>query len=245
MGFSGTVKKPLTKSPITKVDADYFFHTLDGNALDPTLYNAGNHSIVSLKLEKRWHPSIFKEYFVRSGLKMSEGFVKSNLNSGFTYRVANKLKTSLYAGVGLFLKSENIPEQYRYYLSGTVDPDFEQIVIDRTKTSSGFKVLYNTYYGSGVRGIIIDNPLLSSDNLFWHVRIDQSIPILPGNLFLDIAGAPDFEESKYVSTGFTLGPIIIPLYQSWEMESKVPNNFDWIKNRFRIALVFPNITFGR
>ena len=245
LGFSGTVKKPLTKSPITKVDADYFFHTLDGNALDPTLYNAGNYSIVSLKLENRWHPNIFKEYFVRLGLKMSKGFVKGNLNSGFTYRVAKKMKTSLYAGVGLFLKSKNIPQQYRYYLSGTVDPDFEQIVVDRTKTSSGFKVLYNTYYGSGVRGIIIDNPLLSTDNLFWHVRIDQSIPILPGNLFLDIAGAPDFEESKYVSAGFTIGPIIIPLYQSWEREFKIPNNFDWIKNRFRIALVFPNITFGR
>ena len=118
-------------------------------------------------------------------------------------------------------------------------------MIDRTGTSSDFKVLYNTYHGSGIRGIMIDNPLLSTDNIFWHMKIDQSIPILPGNLFLDIAGSPDFEESQYVSAGFTLGPIIIPLYQSWEVESKVPNNFDWIKKRFRVALVFPDIAVGR
>ena len=245
LSFSGTMKKPLTKSPIAKVDADLYYHSLDGNAMDPELYNAGNHTIASLKLEKRWRPSIFKEYFVGSGIKMGDGFVKGSLNSGFTYRMAKKIKTSLFAGVGSFLVSEKIPLQNRYYLSGTVDPDFEQLVIDRTGTSSDFKVLYNTYHGSGIRGIMIDNPLLSTDNMFWHMKIDQSIPILPGNLFLDIAGSPDFEESQYVSAGFTLGPIIIPLYQSWEVESKVPNNFDWIKKRFRVALVFPDIAVGR
>ena len=245
LGFSGTIKKPLTKSPVTKINADLYYHHLNGNALDPDLYDPGDHNIVSLRFEKSWYPSIFKDYYVSVGLKMGDGFIKSSMNSRFTFRMAEKIKTSLSSEAGSFFLSENIPRQYRYYLSGTVDPEFEQLVIDRTGSSSNLKVLYNTYHGSGVRGIVLEDPLLSTDDMFWYVKIDQFLPILPGNLFFDIAGSPDFEEPQYVSAGFVLGPIIIPIYQSWETGSRVPNSFEWIKNRFRIALVFPNITIGR
>ena len=76
--------------------------------------------------------------------------------------------------------SNNIPLQYRYYLSGTVDPDFEQLVIDRMGgTSSDFKVLHNTYYGSGMRVIVVDDPTLSTDKMFWRIKIDQTLPYIP------------------------------------------------------------------
>jgi len=240
------MKKPLSKSPISKVDADVFYHNLNSDALDPELYNSGEFVVASIKLEKRWRPSIFKSYSIGSRIKMGNGFVKGSLNSGFTYRASKKIKTSLFAGVGSFFLSDNIPLQYRYYLSGTVDPDFEQLVIDRMGGGgSDFKVLHNTYYGSGMRGIIVDNPTLSTDKMFWRIKIDQTLPYIPLNVFLDAAGSPGFETPQYAAAGIMLGPIIIPLYQSWETESTIPKDLDWFRNRIRLMLTIPNITIGR
>ena len=91
LGFSGTIKKPLTKSPVTKIYADLYYHHLNGNALDPDLYDPGDHNIVSLRFEKSWYPSIFKDYYVSVGLKMGDGFIKSSMNSRFTFRMAEKI----------------------------------------------------------------------------------------------------------------------------------------------------------
>ncbi|MEC9050538.1 MAG: hypothetical protein VYD66_07040, partial [Candidatus Neomarinimicrobiota bacterium] len=237
LGFNGTMKKPLSKSPISKVDADVFFHNLNSNALDPELYNSGEFVVASIKLEKRWRPSIFKSYSIGSRIKMGNGFVKGSLNFGFTYRASKKIKTSLFAGLGSFFLSDSIPLQYRYYLSGTVDPDFEQLVIDRMGgTSSDFKVLHNTYHGSGMRGIVVEDPMLSTDKMFWRIKIDQSLPVFPGNIFFDIAGSPGFKTSQYAAAGIELGPIIIPLYQSWEADSTIPKDLDWFRNRIRLKI---------
>ena len=168
---------------------------------------------------------------------MGNGFVKGSLNSGFTYRASKKIKTSLFAGVGSFLVSNNIPLQYRYYLSGNVDPDFEQLVmIDRMGTSSDLKVLHNTYHGSGMRGIKVEDPTLSTDKMFWRIKIDQSLPVFSAKFFFDIAGSPGFEIQQYAAIGIELGPIIIPLYQSWEVDSTIPNGLDWFRNRIRLKM---------
>ena len=41
---------------------------------------------------------------------------------------------------------------------------------------------------------------------------------------------------KVISGGIKLGPLIIPLYQNWEEKNKIPNNFEWIKERVQIYL---------
>jgi len=38
-----------------------------------------------------------------------------------------------------------------------------------------------------------------------------------------------------MASGIKLGPFIIPLYQSWELKNKIPNNLDWLKNRIRFV----------
>ena len=111
----------------------------------------------------------------------------------------------MFFDVKSFLLSENIPKQYRNYLSGSVDPDFQQLVVNRTSRSSDLKVLNNTYHGSGIRGIDIYNPTLSTEDIFWRIKIDQSVPVLPGKLFLDIAGSPDLPQTQYPAFGITLG----------------------------------------
>jgi len=237
LGFTGTIKKPLTKSPISKVDAEILYHNLNTDALDPELYTAGQFLVGSIRLEKEWQPSTYKSYYVDSRIKMGYGFVKGNLSSGFTYRASKKIKTSLLADLGSFFFSKNIPLQYHYYLSGTVDPDFEHFVIDRMGgANNDFKVLHDTYYGSGIRGIVVDKPTISTDKIFWRVQIDQSFPIFPGKFFFDVAGGDGFDRQHYAVAGVLLGPVIIPIYQNWENKSKIPDDINWIKNRLRFML---------
>ena len=99
-----------------------------------------------------------------------------------------------------------------------------------------FKMLHNTYYGSGMRGIVVDNPTISTNKMFWRVQIDQSFPIFPGKLFFDIAGGDGFDRRHYAVAGVLVGPVIIPIYQNWENKSKIPDDINWIKNRLRFML---------
>ena len=111
--------------------------------------------------------------------------------------------------------------------------------------NNDFKVLHNTYYRSGMRGIVVDNPTISTDKMFWRIKIDQTLPYIPLNVFLDAAGSPGFETPQYAAAGIVLGPIIIPLYQSWEVDSTIPKDLDWFRNRIRLMLTIPNIIIGR
>jgi hypothetical protein len=54
---------------------------------------------------------------------------------------------------------------------------------------------------------------------------------------LDLAGGDEFKDI-YTVAGLQLGPIILPLYQSWEVENKTATNWQWIKDRMRLSLQF-------
>ena len=239
LGFNGTIKKPLSKSPISKLGAWFFYHNLKRNALDPDIYDSGNYTIFSIKSEKLWRPNILKSYSIKPHLKIGNGFFNGVLNTEFSYRATKEIETSLMAGFGSFLIFGNMPLQYRYYICGTLDPDFEYQVINRRDgNNTGYKVITDAYYGKGIRGIILENPILSTDRMFWYFKVDQSIPLFPGKLFFDISGSPDFDRNHYAVAGILLGPLIIPLYQDWEHKSIIPDSFSWIKDRLRLKLNF-------
>ena len=48
--------------------------------------------------------------------------------------------------------SNKIPKQYRYYLSGSIVPDFQNYVWDRTEENS-LSIIKGFYHGGGIRGI--------------------------------------------------------------------------------------------
>ena len=70
---------------------------------------------------------------------------------------------------------------------------------------------------------------------FLQFKIDQSVPFVPGKIFLDIAKLFDknISDSNYLSAGFVFGPIIIPIYQSWGNDN-YPNNLNWLGERIRV-----------
>ena len=233
-GLTGTMKKSLTRTPISYLNIDLFYHNLDRNALDQNLYDSGDYLIASIKLEKKWTPDLFKNYYISSYVKTGSSFSKANLKTGLSYKMSRKLKTDISLGFETFLISKNIPKQYRSYLFGSVDPDFQRVlVLNRTEINNGLGILENTYYGSGNRGKDTENPTLSTDQLIWHLKLDQSVPYFPGKFFIDISGGSSLPSPQYLAVGVYFGPLLIPLFQSWDQET-VPGDINWIKNRIRL-----------
>ena len=193
-----------------------------------------------MSVSKYWKPDLFNEYSIGSQLHFGSKFAKLNLRSTIDKRFSKKVKTSIIINAGTFLISDKILKQYRYYLSGSIVPDFENYVWDRTADNS-LSIIKGFYHGGGIRGVIVDNPyVFSNDNIFM-MRVDQTVPKIPGKLFFDVASGKSLPEKYYMASGIKLGPFIIPLYQSWEQEHKIPNNLEWLKERIRLVWLLSSV----
>ena len=70
----------------------------------------------------------------------------------------------------------------------------------------------------------------------WGINVSSKLPF-----FIDIVGGKEFENT-YSAAGVQFGPLILPLYQSWELDSKSVKDLNWVKNRKRISFS-ANINF--
>ena len=88
-----------------------------------------------------------------------------------------------------------------------------------------------------MKGLVVDkNGIpLSAIGFTWGINITPSIP-----LYIDVAGGQDFNKT-YSAIGFKFGPIILPLYQSWELDQKSAKDWQWVKDRIRISISFDDI----
>jgi len=228
-------KRTRTSFEQTNIKFDIYYHNIkDIAAFNPDLYDIGEFGISKIGVSKYWKPNLFSSYSVGSQVHFGPEFAKLDIRSSINKRFSKKIKTSVKINAGTFLVSENILKQYRYYLSGSIIPDFENYVWDRAEQNS-LSIIKGFYHGGGIRGINIDDPYVFSDDNIFTIRIDQTIPKVPGKLFFDYATGKSFPEKHYTAGGIKLGPIIIPLYQSWEQEHKFPNDLDWIKERIRFV----------
>ena len=234
--FIGNKNKRTRKSfEQTNIKFDIYYHNIKNiAAFNPELYDIGEFGISKIGISKYWRPSLFSSYSIGSQVHFSSGFAKLDLKSTIDKRFSKKIKTSVKINAGTFLVSENILKQYRYYLSGSIVPDFQNYVWDRTEENS-LSIIKGFYHGGGIRGINIDDPYVFSDENIFTIRVDQTAPKIPGKFFFDFATGKSLPEKLYTAGGIILGPFIIPLYQSWDQEHKFPNNLDWIKERIRFV----------
>jgi hypothetical protein len=119
-------------------------------------------------------------------------------------------------------------------------PDFQKYVWDRSEQNN-LSIIKGFYHGGGIRGINIDDPYVFSDDNIFTMRVDQTVPKIPGKFFFDFAAGESLSENYYMAGGILLGPFIIPLYQSWEPDHKIPNNLGWIKERIRFVWFLSSI----
>ena len=242
--FSGDKTNRGLKGYANKnIQFNFYYHNIKSIlAFDPDLYDTGEFVISKISYSKYWKPDLFNEYSIGSQLHFGSKFAKLNLRSRIDKRFSKKVKTSIKINAGTFLVSDNIPKQYRYYLSGSIVPDFENYVWDRTADHS-LSIINGFYHGGGIRGINIEDPYVFSNHNLFTMRIDQTVPKIPGKLFLDVASGKSLPENYYMAGGIILGPFIMPLYQSWEQEHKIPNNIEWIKERIRFVWFLSSVNW--
>ena len=242
--FSGNkIKRDLKGFDNKKIQISFYYNNIKSLlALNPELYDKGAFGVSKISLSKYWNPDLFNQYSIGSQLHFGSNFTKLNLRSGVYKRFSKKVKTSIKFNAGTFLVSDNIPKQYRYYLSGSIVPDFDNYVWDRTGNNR-LSIINGFYHGGGIRGVNIQNPYIFSNDNIFAIRIDQTIPYIPGELFFDVASGKSFPDKFYMNAGIKLGPFIIPLYQSWEQKNKIPNNLNWLKDRFRFIWIVSSVNF--
>jgi hypothetical protein len=179
---------------------------------------------------------------------MGRDFARSYLSIDVNHRFTKNIATKIRLFVSGYLFTRDLPAQYRTYLSGSIDPDFERNILDRTGNSEAIQVLSHIYYdtGPGLRGLVLDKEErpLGTEKMAWSLRLDQKMPYIPGNIFFDIGGLTD-KKNPFIVSGLHFGPLLIPFYQSWETKNKIPNNVDWFYDRIRLVfdLSLPGINF--
>ncbi|MEC9436848.1 MAG: hypothetical protein VYA83_01075, partial [Candidatus Neomarinimicrobiota bacterium] len=203
--------------------------------LDSSLYSAGAFSVSAFQYDyNKNFEGIFDEITVSSGMLFGEKFSKGWLTGRTQINFNKKNNIRVRGWVGDYFNKEDIPKHFRSYLSGGVDPTFSSYVFDRTGISD-LSVMQLQYIRSGpaLRGYATENEIpLSSSAMTWGLNIDTKIAFLP-TLFYDIAGGDDFENT-YSVAGIVLGPIILPLYQSWEKDEQTATDAKWITDRLRL-----------
>ena len=237
--FSAIFKEPLMDDAIAQLNANLFYHILDSYALDPFLYDGGKYIIGSILYNKNWEVKNNSSLVFNSGLKMGKAFYQGFFSASVEHRFTKKIITKIKVYLSDYFFKKDLPAQYRTYLSGSIDPDFQNNIIDRTGKSKNVKVLSNMFYnvGPGLRGLVLaknEYPLVTEKRA-WSFSVDQKFPFIPGKIFMDIGGISE-SQNLYIVSGFHLGPLLIPFYQSWEIDNKMPNKMDWVLNRFRFSL---------
>jgi hypothetical protein len=235
--ISGTIKEPYVKSPVAKINANLFYHYLDSTAFDSFLYDGGKFLTTSIRYTKDWELNIDSELTFQMGIKIGKYFSRSFLSSHIGHRFTKNIATKIRLFASGFLFTRDLPAQYRTYLSGSIDPDFENNILDRTGKSEATQVLSHIFYdnGPGLRGLVLDGKSrpLATEKMAWSLRINQELPYIPGYIFFDIGGITE-EKNSFIVSGLQFGPFLLPFYQSWESEHEFPNNGRWVLDRLRL-----------
>jgi len=246
--ITGTIKEPHVESPVTRINANLFYHYLDSTALDPVLYDGGKFFISSLSYSKNWELNIDTKLAFQVGIKMGKEFARSYLSSDVKHRFTKNISTNIRFFISGYIHTRDLPAQYRTYLSGFIDPDFEQNILDRIGNSEALQVLSHIYYdgGPGLHGLVLDKDgrPLATEKMAWSLHINQELPYIPGNIFFDIGGITE-KKNPFIVSGLHFGPLLIPFYQSWEIKHKIPNNGEWLLDRIRLVfdMSLPGINF--
>ena len=209
---------------------------LDSVAFDTTLYTFGGHPVVELGIRQGWRPKGEKySLSTHTEIKFGNGFSTASFETKIKLNFTKKLGVDIRLWTGSFLNNKKVPNHFRSYLSGGVDPTFSSYILDRTGRSQ-MAIIQNQYLqqGPGLRGVVTDEngSPLASTGFTWGVNVDPSFPV-----YLDMAGGDDFTDI-FTAAGLKFGPIILPLYQSWETEGKTAEDWHWVKERMRFTFNF-------
>ncbi len=253
--FSGLLKKPIVSTPSTTLSAKLFYHDIASTAVDSFYYSSGTMTAARLsgKYDHRVSPFLYYSANVSTLTGNSESLfsvVSASGNVKWQYRKEFTFKGRFW--FGSVISNNPLPRQYMIWMSGGVDPDFENTnVLNRTdnnkKHNQSKMDVYDEQYlqsGPALRGAVFD----ASEETAWGLNLDHTLPFVPVGIFMDIAGATDLKQS-YLDSGLKLKlgmiTIILPVYQSWENKDSMVTGFEWLKSRARFEFSVAMVSFGR
>ncbi len=247
--FTGLIRKPIVSTPATQIKAAVYTHEINDAAVISDYYTTGKFLIGEIGVNYSNRPSPLLRYSLNANFMSSfckDEFSKINLTGNVRWRNSKKSITYLRGWIGSFLNDGFIPRQYRTYLSGGLDPNFNStFVFNRMKLDDNtYPAVYERQYiqdGPGLRGLVMDgNNADYSNETSWGLNLTQSFTNMPLEFFADIAGATDLQDT-YIDAGLTISlgvfKFYLPVYQSWDEESVIAD-FEWIKERIRFEFTF-------
>ncbi|NHZ85423.1 MAG: hypothetical protein GWP19_06040, partial [Planctomycetia bacterium] len=249
LAFSGLIRKPIVSTPATQLKAAVYTHDIDRDAVTSKYYSAGKFLIGDIGINYSHRLSPLLRYSVKVNFMSSfckDEFSKINLTGKIRWRNSKRSITNLRGWVGSFLNDGYIPRQYRNYLSGGVDPNFNSTsVFNRMKFDDNtYPAIYESQYiqdGPSLRGLAMDgDQAIYSNETSWGFNLTQSFTNIPLKFFADYAGATD-QQDYYIDAGLIIDfksvKLYLPFYQSWDDKSVI-SNFKGLKERMRFELAF-------
>ena len=231
-------------------------YSLNPAAFDTLYWDTGRINSTSLEVYYYDNTLNIWRYGLSGQVRLVSGLLDGNrsavsgataeLEGSLRYKLGYKKYLQVRGWGGSILSGQNeLPKQYNFWLSGGLDPDFnDPSVVNRT--GSGAIPAYRRYY-------IPEGPGLRSPNftlpgpLAWGINLSLD-GVLPGPLsaFVDLAGTdPDDGKNQwetYFDAGLALkfGPLHIdlPLYDNWSEGSERQ-----LKNRWRLTFKLPAAPF--
>jgi len=245
--LNGLVRQPITSTPSTLINATIYTHDIDRDAVTSKYYSSGKFVIGELGYTFRHRVSPLLRYSTAVNFMSSfcdYDFSKISFSGDVSWRQSKRNTVKLRGWLGHFLDDRFIPRQYRNYLSGGLDPNFNSnFVLNRMRHDDNFlPTVYQSQFiidGPGLRGIAKEQKRLQySDQTSWGINLTQAFTNFPIEIFADYAGATDLDKSYFdagITFDFSVLKIIVPLYQNWDEDSFI-SDFDWLKDRIRFEL---------
>ena len=249
--FEGERKERLERYPVWTTIFHLDYHNILEEAIDPGNYRSGELAVGYAELELHNRPNPFLNYYFRSALKtglLNSQFLRFNLQTNIYYKFTKKIRTKLRIWAGGFLDADNLPPQYRTYLSGNIDPDFRNnFIFNRTPDVNDASIGTRQYDigGPSLHGLVLDEngKMLGVNDWVISANFEMNIPKVSGKPFIDLAIIPGKETYFDFGLKKSFGPlsIILPLYQSWD-ENQFVTDTDWALDRLRFSLTLSGFT---
>ena len=250
--FEGERKEHLERYPVWTTIFHLDYHNILENAVDASYYQSGEIAVGYAEMELHNRPNPFLNYYFRSALKTgllnNSQFLRINLQTNIYYKFTKKIRTKLRIWTGGFLDAYKLPQQYRTYLSGNIDPDFRNnFIFNRTPDVNDASIGTRQYDigGPSLHGLVLDEngKMLGVNDWVISANFEMNIPKVSGRPFIDLAIIPGKETYFDFGLKKSFGPlsIILPLYQSWD-ENQFVTDTDWALDRLRFSLTLSGFT---
>ncbi|MBT3251969.1 MAG: M1 family metallopeptidase [Candidatus Marinimicrobia bacterium] len=248
VGANFTLRKPIISEPFTRIYLKAHYHSFDQvSEFDPSLWNVTDDIFSAsgkIRYFSKYSPILKSDSHIGFQYAKNDDDDHSSINAytSINYQPLKKLNIKgelLYINV-----SENNIPQYSPYAGGSVDPDFEHIVWDRSGSGS-FNMLQDQVLADGIGMRIAPAQYTPFDSGFeFSLTLSEfSTHFL---LFLDYLNTDDvfdIDGKSYddlVSLGLSLNlsmiQLYMPLYVNWDSDMNIGSKA-W-KDLIRVDITF-------